>query len=170
MRQLQQAEMPTSKRFQREERIIDAALNILYKRLQKPIREGETCLESMVAFLKMLVAEEEREVFIAVYLNTQLEIISVEELFKGTLREASIHPREVVRSAMRINAASVILCHNHTGGSCQPSQSDQRITRKIIRALALVDVIVNDHIIISKDNFFSFEAVGLLDVLKTPVP
>lgn len=170
MREFQQgnSKQPTSKRLQREERIIDAAVNILYKRIQQPIVEGEVSLTSIVDFLKILLAEEERELFIVVYMNTQLEIISVEEVFKGTLRQAHVNPREIVKSAMRINAASVILCHNHIGGNCTPSKEDQLITFRIIRALAFVDVIVNDHIIISKENYFSFEEKGLLSILKTP--
>lgn len=171
MREFQQnnTSQLTSKRYLREERIIDAAINILYKRLQRPIVDGEMCMESIVNFLKMLLAEEEREVFIVLYMSTQLEIISVEEVFKGTLRVASVNPREIVKSAMKINAASVILCHNHTGGDCTPSKDDRLTTCRIIRALALVDVIVNDHIIISKDSYFSFEQAGLLDVLRMPL-
>lgn len=123
-------EIHPNKKKQREDQIIDHALEIIYKRLQRPIIEGEAHLASIVTFLKMLLAEEEREVFLAIYLNTQLEIISVEELFKGTLWESSVHPRELVKSAIKINAASVVIAHNHTGGVCRPSQSDQRITRK----------------------------------------
>lgn len=171
MRQLQQVKpkLKTSKKSQREDQIIDHALDILYSRIREPLLKLTTGPD-LVDFLKLAIGGEQREVFIVLYLDTNNQVIWIEEAFRGTIRTASIHPREIVKQALRLNAAAVIFCHNHMAGEVTPSDADRRMTRKLIRALVMFEIVVMDHIIISGKEYFSFEQVGLLDVLKTPVP
>ncbi|MCB1622734.1 MAG: DNA repair protein RadC [Thiothrix sp.] len=101
------------------------------------------------------------EVFACVFLDNRHRVIRYEELFHGTIDAASVYPREVVRQALRHNAAAVIFAHNHPSGIAEPSQADERITRRLTDALALIDVRVLDHFIIG-DQVVSFAERGLL--------
>ncbi|MEM7295000.1 MAG: JAB domain-containing protein, partial [Pseudomonadota bacterium] len=85
-----------------------------------------------------------------------------EELFRGTLSSASVYPREVVKAALRVNAAAVIFAHNHPSGSAEPSREDERLTSRLRQALALIDVRVLDHVIIGAGSDCSFAERGLL--------
>lgn len=102
------------------------------------------------------------ETFALVYLNTQHAIVGFEELFQGTIDAASVYPREVVRSVLSKGAAAVILCHNHPSGSCEPSQADIQITKRLQQALALIDVRVLDHLIVAGGRTMSFAERGLM--------
>lgn len=101
------------------------------------------------------------EVFACLFLDNRHRIIEYEELFKGTIDGASVHPREVVRKAIQHNAAAIILAHNHPSGITEPSQADIRITQKLKEALALIDVRVLDHFIVG-DEVTSFVERGLM--------
>ena len=90
----------------------------------------------------------EREVFAAVFLDTRHRLIEYAELFQGTIDGAEVHPREVVRHALRCNAAAVIVAHNHPSGTVDPSAADRAVTERLKQALALVDVRVLDHVIV----------------------
>ena len=97
-----------------------------------------------------------------VHLDAQNRVITVEELFRGTLTQTSVYPREIVKQALARNAAAVILCHNHPSGVAEPSQADQALTEALRRALALVDVRVLDHFIVAGRHCLSFAERGLL--------
>ena len=112
--------------------------------------------------MRLSLAEREHEVFVAVFLDAQNRVIETEELFRGTLTQTSVYPREVVKSALRHNAAAVILAHNHPSGVAEASQADQSLTETLKRALALVDVRVLDHFIVGRGRAFSFAEAGLL--------
>jgi DNA repair protein RadC len=99
-------------------------------------------------YLKSRLAGYPHEVFACLFLDNRHRLIEYEELFRGTIDGASVHPREVVRRALRANAAAVIFAHNHPSGVAEPSQSDLRITQRLKDALSLVDVRVLDHVII----------------------
>jgi DNA repair protein RadC len=101
------------------------------------------------------------EVFACLFLDTRHRVIAFEELFRGTIDGASVHPREVVRRALAHNAAAVILAHNHPSGVAEPSRSDEAITRRLCEALGLVDVRVLDHVVVG-DDLVSFAERGLL--------
>lgn len=103
-----------------------------------------------------------REVFACVFMNSQYQVEYFEELFQGSLNQAPVFPREVARKALQLNAAAVILCHNHPSGVEQPSQADKDITQLICDALALLDVKVLDHFIVGKNKVYSFAEHGLL--------
>ncbi len=98
----------------------------------------------------------------ALYLDNQLRLIATEELARGTLSQASVYPREVVRAALRHHAAALILTHNHPSGSVQPSLSDQHLTRQLKQALALVDVRLLDHIVVGAGQAVSMAELGML--------
>lgn len=112
-------------------------------------------------YLTYKLAGNKREVFAMLLLDCRHRLIEYRELFHGTIDSASVHPREVVRAVLEVNASSVILAHNHPSGDAEPSEADKRITRTIVEALALVDVRVLDHIIVGEKPV-SFAELGLL--------
>lgn len=103
-----------------------------------------------------------REVFACLFLDTRHRVIAYEELFFGTLAAASVHPREVVRRALEVHAAAVILAHNHPSGVAEPSRADEALTRRLREALDLVDIRVLDHLVIGDREAVSFAERGLL--------
>jgi DNA repair protein RadC len=114
-------------------------------------------------YLRLLMAAKEHEVFVALFLDAQNRLISAEELFRGTLTQTSVYPREVLKRALANNAAAVILAHNHPSGVAEPSIQDQALTRTLSDALALVDVKVLDHFIVGSGvAAVSFAERGLL--------
>ncbi len=102
------------------------------------------------------------EVFVGLYLDSQNRVIGDEELFRGTLTQTSVYPREVVKRALARNAAGIILAHNHPSGVAEPSYADEALTRALKQALALVDVKVLDHFVIAGNAATSFAERGLL--------
>ena len=101
-------------------------------------------------FLKLRIGHLEHEVFAVLWLDNRHCVLGFEELFRGTIDGASVHPREVVKSAFRHNAAACILAHNHPSGVSTPSRADQALTRRLSEALALIDVRVLDHIVVAR--------------------
>jgi DNA repair protein RadC len=113
-------------------------------------------------YLSVHYAGQEREVFGVMFLDNRHRLIAVEEMFLGTVDGASVHPREVVKRALRLNAAAVILAHNHPSGVAEPSQADELITARIRDALALVDIRVLDHLIVGGTSVTSLAERGLI--------
>ena len=113
-------------------------------------------------YLRLTLGGRPHEVFVCIYLDAQHRVIGADELFRGTLTQTSVYPREVVKSALAANAAAVIFAHNHPSGVAQPSQADELLTRQLREALALVDVKVLDHFIIAGNQALSFAERGLL--------
>lgn len=101
-------------------------------------------------YLRLSLAHERVEVFVALWLDAQHKLIEMQTLFRGTLTQTSVYPREVVRAALAKNAAAVILAHNHPSGGTLPSQADRSLTRTLKDALALIDVSVLDHCIVGR--------------------
>ena len=118
--------------------------------------------EATRAYLKSRLHGYPHEVFACLFLDNRHRLIRYEELFRGTIDGASVHPREVVRRTLETNAAAVIFAHNHPSGVAEPSQSDLRITQRLKEALALVDVRVLDHVIIGEGEGASLAERGLL--------
>ena len=102
------------------------------------------------------------EAFVALWLDAQNRLIAAEELFKGTLTQTSVYPREVVKKALWHNAAAVVLAHNHPSGVAEPSAADEFLTRELRQALALVDVNVLDHFVVAGSSVMPFAERGLL--------
>ncbi len=113
------------------------------------------------AQIQVLLAGEQREVFYAVWLDNQHRIVGSGALAYGTLDSATIYPREVIKAALRVNAAAVIFAHNHPSGHSQPSEADKKITQKLKKALAYLDIRLLDHFILAKE-VTSMAELGLL--------
>lgn len=141
-----------------------AARELVQRALKEELRAGSAlCSPSAVRdYFRLMLAGKDQEVFVALFLDAQHRVIDAEELFRGTLTQTSVYPREVVKAALRWNAAAVIFAHNHPSGAAQPSQADELLTRNLKDALALVDVKVLDHFIIAGNAGISFAERGLL--------
>jgi len=143
-----------------EQGVIEQALGILKRRLL----EGEafTAPQAVKDFCQLQIANELDEYFCVLYLNSQHRLIAFERLFRGTVDAASVYPRVVVRRALELNAAAVILTHNHPSGETEPSTADLRITERLKTALDVVDVRVLDHVIVGVGGATSFAELGKL--------
>ena len=113
-------------------------------------------------YLRLALASRPHEVFLVLFLDAQHRVLSDAELFRGTLTQTSVYPREVVKAALAANAAAVIFAHNHPSGVAQPSQADELLTRQLRDALDLVEVRVLDHFIVAGNQTLSFAERGLL--------
>jgi DNA repair protein RadC len=113
-------------------------------------------------YLQLQLARRPHEVFAALFLDAQNRLIAMEELFRGTLTQTSVYPREVVLKALHHHAAAVVLSHNHPSGTVQPSRADEALTQTLKAALALVDVRVLDHVIVAPGQALSMAERGLL--------
>jgi DNA repair protein RadC len=113
-------------------------------------------------YLTSRLRHYQREVFACLFLDTRHRIIEYEEIFYGTIDCANVHPREVVKRALQLNAAAVILAHNHPSGVVEASLADREITQRLIKALGLIDVRVLDHMIVGEGSVLSFAESGLI--------
>jgi DNA repair protein RadC len=128
------------------------------------IRETDTltCPGAVRDYLRLKLAERPHEVFAVVFLNAQNKVLETVEMFRGTLTQTSVYPREVAIEALARNAAAVILCHNHPSGNARPSRADEALTQTLKSALALVDVRVLDHLIVTRAKVLSLAEEGLI--------
>lgn len=141
-----------------DEQILAAAEAILLKRLE---RQGKIAEPSEAGrYLRAHCGHAEREVFGCLFLDTRHHILACEDLFFGTIDGAEVHPREVVRRSLQLNAAAVVAFHNHPSGNIEPSAADRAVTARLKQALALVDIRLLDHIVVSADGFTSMAARG----------
>jgi DNA repair protein RadC len=113
-------------------------------------------------YLRLSLGSRPHEVFVALFLDAQHRVLRIEELFRGTLTQTSVYPREVVKAALSANAAAAIFAHNHPSGVAQPSSADELLTRRLKDALALVDVRVLDHFVVAANHTLSFAERGLI--------
>jgi DNA repair protein RadC len=140
--------------------ILEAAQRELERRFRRTT-DALTSPDLTREFLRVRLAPQPYEIFAVVWLDNRHRVLDFEEMFRGTIDGASVHPREVVRSAMHHNAAACILAHNPSGVA-EPSQADLRITQRLKEALALVDVRVLDHVIVGEGTPCSFAERGLI--------
>nr|WP_210532434.1 DNA repair protein RadC [Pantoea ananatis] len=125
----------------------------------------ENTLDSPLAtrqYLQTLLAEQEREIFVVMFLDNQHRVITARQMFSGSINSVEVHPREIVREALKINAAALIIAHNHPSGRAEPSQADRDITVKICEACRLVNIRVLDHLVIGRGESVSFTERGWL--------
>jgi len=142
---------------------MQAVVEMSRRYLQEKIQRGDAMsnVSDVKNYLQTRLQSYPFEVFACLFLDNKHRVIEFEELFRGTIDAASVHPREVVRRVLHHNAAAIILAHNHPSGVAEPSQSDNQITQKLKDALALVDVRVLDHFVVG-DEVVSFAERGLL--------
>ncbi|MGQ8364168.1 RadC family protein [Glaciecola sp. 1036] len=130
---------------------------------EQMVREHSfTRAEDASKFLLQHLRDKSKEVFSVIMLDSQHQLIANREMFSGTINSAAVYPREIVKQALEDNAAAVILAHNHPSGLPEPSQADRYITKKIVEALALIDVTVLDHFVIGDGTAVSFAQRGYL--------
>jgi DNA repair protein RadC len=147
-----------------DDSIIESALKILESRISYSSASPPlTSPQASKDYVKLQLATFEHEVFACLFLDNRHHVITFEELFRGTIDGASVYPREVVKACLRHNSAAVILAqaHNHPSGVAEPSVADERITKRLKDALALIDVRVLDHLIVGEE-VISFAERGLL--------
>lgn len=113
-------------------------------------------------YLRVMFAGREHEVFTVLFLDSQHRLIEAREMFRGTLAQTSVYPREVVKEALKWNAGAVVFAHNHPSGSAEPSRADEFLTMTLKQALALVDVRVLDHLVVAGENVTSLAERGLM--------
>lgn len=148
--------------FNNDDAIITSALNILEKRITYSTdSQSLTSPESSKNYVKLQLARYEHEVFACLWLDNRNRVINFNKLFRGTIDGASVYPREVVKAALKHNAAAVIFAHNHPSGMAEPSHADEQITRRLKEALSLIDVRVLDHLVVGEE-VVSFAERGLL--------
>lgn len=143
---------------------LQAVLELARRALAQTLRE-RTTLDSPQAvkdYLQLQIGTRQHEVFAVLFLDAQHKLIALEELFRGTLSQTSVYPREVVVRALHHHASAVVLAHNHPSGSVQPSRADETLTQSLKAALALVDVRVLDHVIVSPGQSLSMAERGLV--------
>jgi DNA repair protein RadC len=143
---------------------LDAAKELIRRSLAESMRHRDA-LESIAAvrdYLRLTIGRRDYEVFMVLFLDTKHRVIAPEEMFRGTLSQASVYPREVVKRSMAHNAAAVIFAHNHPSGVAEPSAADEAITQALRNALALLDVRVLDHLVVAGNEIVSFAERGLL--------
>jgi len=144
--------------------LMQAALELARRALKEDLasRDALNSPQAVRDYLRLALSGLEHEVFVVMMLDAQHRMIALEELFRGTLTQTSVYPREVVKSALKHNAAAVIFAHNHPSGAAEPSHSDELLTRSLKTALALVDIQTLDHFIIAGSKALSFAERGLL--------
>jgi len=141
-----------------------AAIELARRSMKEELKAGAvlTSPAAVRDYLRLAIGARPYEVFVCIWLDAQHRAIRFEEPFKGTLTQTSVHPREIVKTALACNAAAVIFAHNHPSGVAQPSQADELLTRNLRDALALIEVRVLDHFIIAGNQAISFAERGLL--------
>ena len=142
------------------EDILSAAREILGRRFRRG--KALTNAQASSDYLISQIAHLEHEVFLIVFLDNKHQILATEIMFQGTIDGASVYPREVVKRALQLNSAALILSHNHPSGNFNPSQADKAITQKLVDALKLVEIRILDHLIVAGTETYSFAEHGLI--------
>ena len=140
--------------------LVQQALDLL----QCEVREANALAspDAVRDYLRLLLADRPHEVFAVVFLDAQHRVLDALEMFRGTLTQTTVYPREIVIEALARNAAAVILAHNHPSGHAEPSRADEVLTQTLKSALCLVDIRVLDHFIVTRSTLISFAERGLL--------
>ncbi len=143
---------------------LQAAAEIARRQLKEALRAGPSLASPRATrdYLSARLRDLEHEVFCCLYLDKRHRLIQFEEMFRGTIDGASVHPREIVKAALQRNCAAIIIAHNHPSGIAEPSQADELITQRVKEALALVDIRLLDHIIIGDGVSVSLAERGML--------
>ncbi len=143
---------------------LQAVMEMARRALREQIAHGSALNSAAAArdYLRLKLAGLPHEIFVAVFLDAQHRVLAIEDLFRGTLTQTSVYPREVVKRALDHNAGAVIFAHNHPSGVAEPSHADEALTQALKQALALIDVRVLDHFIVAGNGMLSLAERGLL--------
>lgn len=143
---------------------LQAGIEIGRRALRDEIQRGETITDAAVAkrFLLAELGNRQREAFCGLFLDTRHRIIAFETLALGTIDNATVHPREILKRVLEVHAAAIIFAHNHPSGVAEPSVADRQLTATLVSALKLIDVRVLDHVIVAGGEIVSFADLGLL--------
>lgn len=143
---------------------LKAVMEMARRALKEDMHQGDALSSPATVrrYLSLLLKDKPHEEFWAVFVDAQNRVTQAEMLFRGTLSQTSVYPREVLKRALEVNAAGIILAHNHPSGVAEPSQSDRLLTQTLKQALALVDVRVLDHFVVAGANGVSFAEMGWL--------
>jgi DNA repair protein RadC len=141
---------------------LQAVMELAQRAIGEQLRAGQTLgsPEAVKLYLRMTLSQRAHESFVVLFLDVKNRLIASEDMFRGTLTHTSVYPREVVKAALKHNAAGVMLAHNHPSGSPEPSESDLLLTRALVQALALVDVRILDHFVVAGPHVHSFAEHG----------
>lgn len=145
-----------------DDEIIRQALNITLRRMRRIDGCALSSPAAVKSYLHLHFREHQHEGFVVLFLDVKNRLIKREEMFRGTLTQTAVHPREVVKAALAHNAAAVILAHNHPSGVSDASEADKALTARLQQSLALIDVKVLDHIVVAGADAFSFAEHGLI--------
>lgn len=140
--------------------VMELARRALAERLRE--RPAFDTADAVKNYLRLAIGGKHHEVFAVLFLDAQHRLIAMEELFRGTLTQTSVYPREVVARALHLHAAAVVLAHNHPSGCTEPSRADEVLTQSLQAALALIDVRVLDHVVVAREMAMSMAERGLL--------
>jgi DNA repair protein RadC len=143
---------------------LGVVLELAKRATSQRLREREVfgSQDAVKNFLQLHLARQPHEVFAVLFLDAQNRLITMEEMFRGTLTQTSVYPREIVAAALEVGAAGVVLAHNHPSGTVQPSRADETLTQTVKAALALIDVRVLDHVIVAPGTALSMAEKGLV--------
>ncbi len=144
-----------------DQQTIRTALTLLERQLREP-GASFTSSHAVRDWLRLQLATQEREEFAALFLDNQHRLIAHETLFTGTINQTQVHPREVVKAALKHNAAAILVAHCHPSGHAEPSDADRRITERLKQALELVDIRLLDHLVVGGMEIISFAEKGWL--------
>ena len=125
-------------------------------------KEQITKMSALVEMLRASIGHKQNEILFAIFLNAKNEVLATKELGEGTVSQASAFPRKIVEEALKLKATSIILAHNHPGGVAEPSEHDESITTEIQKALALVEISLQDHLILANNEYYSFKRNNLI--------
>ena len=140
--------------------VVEMARRALAEQIQD--RDAMSSPQAVRDYLRLSLGARPHEVFVAMFLDAQNRLLGCEELFRGTLTQTSVYPREVVKTALRYSAAGVIFAHNHPSGVAEPSRADELLTQTLKQALSLVEIKTLDHFIVAGSKTISFAERGLL--------
>lgn len=140
--------------------VLHQARNVMARRVRRGAAMASP--QAVKDFLRLRMVGLEYELFCVLFLDAQNRLIELQEMFRGTVTQTSVYPREIVKAALTLNAAAVILAHNHPSGFAEPSRADEALTQTVKAALALVDVRILDHLVVTAAETVSFAERGLL--------
>lgn len=142
--------------------LIKAAIAILEERVRYKVEDVIARPEDVRNLIKLKLSGLEHEEFHVIWLTTQNQVIEIQKVFRGTISQASVYPRELAKEGLKRNAASCILVHNHPSGLCEPSAADITLTNELKKTLQIVDIRVLDHFVVGGAELYSFAEKGLI--------